>query len=178
MSVSETEHGIFDPGEIVQPTLAALHGFWLANHKHGVPPGRADIDPSKIVPLLPIVMLVDVAERIEDYSFRLFGTGLVQEFGEDRTGRRFGDLLHVENAHHVMERFRLVVQNRTPDYETSRLVSTERPHRAYARLLLPLSTDKSRVDMVLGGIAYFRSFDRTSLGPSKRHPAPWPRALD
>ncbi|MEE8246037.1 MAG: PAS domain-containing protein, partial [Alphaproteobacteria bacterium] len=83
---------MLDSSRIAEPLLRKCHDYWRSKCPPDGPPARRDIDPLEMVEFLPNVILVNTASVVGDFTFRLFGTGAVFGFGEDRTGKRFGDL--------------------------------------------------------------------------------------
>jgi len=78
--------------------------YWFSL-KSTVPDGiptRAMFDPSRIVPLLPYILIHDLS--VPDRStLRLVGTGIVQRLGVDPTGSNYLDLVEPgarANSHH------------------------------------------------------------------------------
>ncbi|MGK2741059.1 PAS domain-containing protein [Tepidicaulis sp. LMO-SS28] len=72
--------------------VAALFDYWNEARGGNPMPRRADIDPVKIPRLLPFILIVDELPPTGKGRIRLFGTGLVELFGEDRTGTQFADI--------------------------------------------------------------------------------------
>jgi len=146
---------------ITPPILVALFDYWDGKRNDRPMPARDDIDPVEIPRLLPNVYLVDVGETILDYRFRLMGTAAVEGFGEDRTGRDFTILTKVDNSARVLSEYEAVVQSAHPGYLDAMPISREDFHRIYYRLILPLSDDGTRVNMLLCG-AHFEPAERGS----------------
>jgi len=123
-------------------------------------PLRSAIDPAEIPALLPHMMLVDTADRLEDFRYRLFGTSVCQGFGHDRTGVRFGDLPKIENYDAVYEGYWLTGTTAQPHYFPGRILSEKRDYISYSRLTLPISEQGDKVDMILGGAVFFQTGKR------------------
>lgn len=145
------------PLEIVEPKLNALYSYWLSKCGNRTMPARPDIDPVEIPGLLPNLLLMDTADDLADFRFRLFGTELCKQFCEDRTGFRIGDFrARIDNQEEVFGGYWTVYAERRPHYFPDRTLSVEKDFIRYARLLLPLSADGETVNMILGGIEFHR----------------------
>jgi len=83
--------------DIQETRLRELFEYWNAKRGERRMPLRSEIDPAEIPALLPHMMLVDTAETLEDFRYRLFGTSVCHGFGHDRTGVRFGDLPKIDS---------------------------------------------------------------------------------
>lgn len=140
---------------ILEPQLRDVFIYWQGKRTGTRPPPRNQLDPVVDIPrLAPDLFLVETAASLADFRIRLYGSALVEGFGEDRTGRRLGDLTHVENHGDVIQGYWQVYESGTPLYTPRRTVSTLQDYCAYSRLLLPLSVDGRRIDMILGGIVF------------------------
>lgn len=153
-------HQAFDPSVVQEPALRALYAYWADRAGARPMPARGDLDPIDIPTLLPKVILVDLAERLDDFRFRLCGTGVVRGFKHDRTGVTLGALRpDLENSDEVYAGYWRCYQDAEPDYFHGRVVSSAMEHRRYSRLLLPLSRDGQRVDMIFGGFVFYVESD-------------------
>lgn len=152
---ADTGYGLIDLADISEPALCGLYAYWDALRGRGLPPRRADIDPLDMRAFLPHVFLTETADHIDDFRFRLYGTAVVEGFGEDRTGRRFEQHAYIENVHEVNAGYLFVRDNGRPHYLPNRVVSHWLDYRGYSRLLLPLFGDGDRVEMIIGGAWFF-----------------------
>ena len=143
--------------KIAEPKLNALYSYWLSKCGNRPMPARPDIDPVEIPDLLPSLLLMDTAEELANFRFRLFGTELCKQFGEDRTGMNIGDFrVRIDNQEQVFAGDWNVYAERRPDYFPDRTLSVEKDFIRYSRVLLPLSPDGATVNMILGGIEFHR----------------------
>lgn len=152
---AESGYGLIDPDDIAEPVLRALYGYWDGLRAKGLRPRRADIDPLEMRGFLPHVFLADTAEHIDDFRFRLYGTAVVEGFGEDRTGWRFEQHAYIENVHEVNAGYLFVRDNARPHYLPNRVVSHWRDYQGYSRLLMPLFGETGQVEMIIGGAWFF-----------------------
>jgi hypothetical protein len=131
------------------PQIQALYAYWERKRAGRSMPSRADIQPVEIARLMPHVFIVDVAED-GGLTYRLFGTALVALFGREMTGRPLGDGLAADAADEARARYRLVIRDRKPYFHVARLVEPCNDFSEVERLLLPLSPNDVRIDMVIG----------------------------
>ncbi len=134
--------------------LRALKRYWDDKRGSRAMPARADLDPVDIPEILPYIMLVDTAETLEDFRYRLVGTEACRGFDRDRTGARFADLPRIESFDEVFDGYWRSFQERTPQYYHGPLALTGEDGIEFSRLTLPLSLDGNHVDMILVGIVY------------------------
>ncbi len=134
--------------------LWALKRYWDGKRGDRAMPARADLDPVDIPEILPYILLVDTAETLEEFRYRLIGTEACRGFDRDRTGARFADLPRTERFDEVYGGYWRSFQERTPQYFHGPLASIGEDRTQFSRLTLPLSHDGNHVDMILGGIVY------------------------
>jgi hypothetical protein len=135
--------------------LKELLAYWEARRGMRPMPARADIDPVDIPSLLPYIVLVETAETLGDFRYRLCGTEFCRGFEGERTGVRFADLPRIENYDQVYEGYWRTYEEKAARYFHGQIVSPTRDFVKYSRLTLPLSTDGEWVDMILGGFVFF-----------------------
>jgi hypothetical protein len=134
--------------------LRELNRYWDEKRGSRAMPARADLDPVDVPELLPYILLVDTADTLEEFRYRLIGTEACVGFDRDRTGGRFGDLPRSEHFDEVYGGYWRSFQERTPQYYHGPLSFTGDGRIRFSRLTLPLSRDGSHVDMILAGIVY------------------------
>ncbi len=164
-----TAPGPFDPAQVIEPELSELFGYWRERCVDRRCPARQDVDPLDIPHLLANLILLDTAESLEGFRYRVFGTEVCRGFGNDRTGATLGELAAgVENHEFVFAGYWRAFELAQPDYFHGRTVSFSRDYKRYSRLLLPLSGDGERVDMILGGMVFFQGDPlRASVWPDQ-----------
>ncbi|MHA1154139.1 MAG: PAS domain-containing protein [Alphaproteobacteria bacterium] len=134
--------------------LTALKRYWDDRRGSRGMPARADLDPVDVPELLPFILLVETAETLEAFRYRLIGTEACRGFDRDRTGARFSDLPRTGNFDEVYGGYWRSFRERTPQYFHGPLALTGDSRVQFSRLTLPLSHDGKHVDMILGGIVY------------------------
>lgn len=130
-----------------------LYAYWRGKRGHGGKlPARADIDPVDLRALLPRLALIDVLRDDAGLAFRyrLTGTEIVDRAGRDPTGKRFEDLYSGDYLATANATYREVVETGRP-HTSDRVypLVPGREYMSYDRLLLPLASDGSTVDMIM-----------------------------
>ncbi|GAB4375953.1 MAG: hypothetical protein Kow00114_39400 [Kiloniellaceae bacterium] len=167
-------NGAFDPAELPDNKLRRLYDYWRARCRNGGCPSRRDIDPLDIPELLPNLFLLDVIGDAEDFVFRLAGTLVEDVFSMSLRGKSIA-VIHkdagtpVPVAQHIE-----VARGAGPRYREGMVLVSGREHWKTQRLLLPLSSDGRRIDVLMGG-AVFRLGD--SLAEISAEPWSYPRAV-
>ncbi len=140
-----------DPTAINDPDLRHLHAYWTGLKGDRCCPTRSDLDPAEIKSILPYVMLVDVQRDPLDFRIRLTGTEIVSRFGEELTGRMLRDIDLDGESDSIFDCYASVVDSMEPRLDEEEYVRHDGRYMHYARLLLPLSHDGERVDILLIG---------------------------
>ncbi len=144
------------PNGISDPRLKSLYGYWSDKKGARVLPARQDIDPLEMKDWLGNLMLIEFPGDITTYRIRLDGTNLEHYYGSRRTGRGIETLTSEEERDLILEQYRPVIEKKRPAYIESEFINSDGVFSRQAKLILPLSSDGTRVHMVLVGI-YFRS---------------------
>jgi hypothetical protein len=152
---------------IDDPRLARLHAYWCEKRGERAAPGRADIRPEEISDLLPNVYLIDVMGEPPRFRFRLVGTGIVHEYGRDFTGKFLDELDLGGAAAAISSDCERVARECRPIAGMWRFTKNDGRELSYERVILPLSSDGKRVDMLLGAAA----MDGVGPFPELRSPA-------
>lgn len=136
---------------IDQPRLRELYAYWNDKRGERVAPRRADIDPLDLPRLLGNILICEVHDPPRDFTFRLFGTALVDAVGRDLTGARFSTLFSRDVAPDIVREYEMVADRCAPVISRQDAGWAQKSHVRYERLLLPLSDDGERVNRILGG---------------------------
>lgn len=122
-------------------------------------PGRQDIDPVDIPGLLRWVNLVEVHRRPGGLAFRhrLVGTGIVEVRNSDSTGLWFHELYDPAKLARLQPALEEVAQTGEPALISEDLGDIGKPHRTMSSLVMPLASDRRRVDMLLVVSQYDRA---------------------
>jgi len=137
--------------------LLRLTDYWRKKSAGRALPSRDAIDPTELLVHLPWLFMAEVVEGGADYQYRLVGTSIVSANHRDLTGRSFRELYGADPVKLEGARlgFDLAARTRTPIYTHGR--AFWRPDWTYDRfeaVFLPLSSDGSTVNVILGEIAY------------------------
>jgi len=145
-----------DPREAINclsPKNRMVLEYWVAKAGDREMPSRADLDPVIDLPKLTMHMfLVDVERGATRFRFRLVGTGVVDHVGREMTGKYLDELFDHEN-HYIdtREDYLDVIRHRAPRTDIVRFFSDLRGMVSnYERLLLPLSDDGQRINLLFG----------------------------
>jgi hypothetical protein len=128
--------------------LKRLYEYWLSKKGDRKAPRRADILPEEITDILPWVFLIErVGHRLR---YRLVGDEFRTIYGTKLTGMFMDevDLDHVTTAY-IGEYGR--AEQEGPVVRKWKFTKLDGRHLEYERLILPLSSDGTIIDMFLGG---------------------------
>lgn len=144
------------------PSIRHIWEYWDSRRQGRPMPSRRDIDPIDIpADLLPAIVLTEVLTEAPWLRYRLVGTAQAALRGRDPTGlpvqgNYMGAHLGLP-ADNVMLNYRIVIEKKTTVYIYNPIVGARPdgrsmrlfPVRANSTVLMPLSGDGNRVDMVL-----------------------------
>ena len=134
-----------------------IHNYWKTICGDHSVPDRQAFSPVAVKKHLPNIAIIDVDITAETFEVRLFGTALMELFGEDRTGRTQDDLTqkYADGAmeHIVLDRWQEVLTKTVHDkkpifFRTPRLRAGYR-HQSLQGIGLPLTNGSSEVTQVL-----------------------------
>ncbi|MFO0989620.1 MAG: PAS domain-containing protein [Alphaproteobacteria bacterium] len=145
-------HRLDDLSQLIEPGLRALHAYWSVKRGARPMPARADIDPVEVPRLLPHLMLVAVSDDPPRFRFRLVGTEIVARYGDELTGRALDEIDLGGEIGSIQSQYEETVRAAAPTYCRHAIETRQGKYLRYERLLLPLSSDGIRVDMLLGGV--------------------------
>jgi hypothetical protein len=148
--VGDSHDGPNAAGSPLSEPWRQLHRYWLSKHVDGRPPARADIDPVTEIPrLVANLMIIDAVE--DDFVYRFVGTEVVEQTGEDMTGRSVGTSRKYAAIRSIwLTALEFVRLNRQPQlliYRFGPQVSARQ-----AVLLMPLHAAPGAVFKILGGV--------------------------
>lgn len=146
----------FDGTTITDPRLHGLYEYWRSKAGPRAMPARKDIDPTEMKPWIGNLILVEFPDDVLQFRVRLEGTNIVDFYGTSRTGRGIEALTNAQERELLLAQYGAVLDRREPAYYVARFISSEGKHVHQVKLLLPLSNDGQRVNMILGGIYFGR----------------------
>jgi hypothetical protein len=139
---------------IVHPHLQRLYQYWAEKRGERAMPSRADIDPLDMRFAIGNLILIDVIEgSAPQFRIRLHGSNLSERVGFDLTGKMLDALPHPEFRELTRQSFTKVAKTKKPLHAYRDRVLDDR-RRHYETLILPLSSDGDRVDLILCGLFY------------------------
>ena len=117
-------------------------------------PSRADIDPLEMKAWLGNLVLIEFFGDVHHYRIRIDGTNIAEMGGKGRSGKGIEALTAEAERELLMRQDQSVLAEGRPAYYEAEFTNSEGRHLRESKLLLPLSTDGTNVNMVLGGIYY------------------------
>jgi hypothetical protein len=154
--------------DLTSPRLKELFFYWRAKKGERVAPSRSDIQPQEIKRLLPIIYLMDVVPEPQRFRFRLVGTGIVDYFGEEITGRYLDELELNLPMDELLDQYREAVRERRAFHRRWLYTKRDRRRLEYERIILPLSADGTAINMLLCAAAW-KDIDATRAQFGVRH---------
>lgn len=142
--------------EITDARLRRLYEYWGAKQAGRRAPARCDIDPVEIPELLGFVSLFEVQNDPRDYKVRLNGTEVAEMLGQEITGKFCSTIMSGSEAVDCKAAFDLCVDQCLPTTVETSLAFCDKPYMAQAIIILPLSSDGERVDMIITAHSYHR----------------------
>jgi len=142
------EDGLMAASDMVSGYHADLYKYWNAARGARATPTRSDFDPIGLVRILPFIGLVE--RRQEGYFWRLIGTAIVEHFGQDLTGERYG--AHFSPPAFVAATtatFDLALEREVPFFDAFVYRSLRGSIHAVSRLACPLAADAAHPPMVI-----------------------------
>lgn len=152
----------FDVTAVTDPRLRRLHDYWRAKAGDRPMPARKDIDPLDMKEWLGNLVLVEFFDGAAKSRVRLEGTNITDFYGSTRLGRGLEMLTGREERELLLAQYGAVLSSREPAFYAARFTTSENKYVHQVKLLLPLSDDGQRVNMILGGI-YFRRLDENGV---------------
>lgn len=143
--------------QLTHPHHRQMFDYWRGKFVGSMPPPRAAIDPLEIpTDILPWLILYTVhwEEDRPRFQFRLVGTGIVQRYNRDSTGKYFEDVYDSGTLPRQISAFSEVALNCQPAYARLRLPVPERDFIPYERLLLPLAGEDGRVEAIIAVMGF------------------------
>ena len=138
--------------EVCLPATADFYRYWDSKRQGRAMPARSDLDPIEMRRWLPGIILVDVLQDPYRLVYRLVGTRSVDIRSSEVTGRTVQEGQHGSKLPHVMENYRLVIEERKLVYDWDGTANRSGDEIATEVLMLPLSSDGTTVDRVISYI--------------------------
>ncbi|MFD2261739.1 PAS domain-containing protein [Lacibacterium aquatile] len=147
--------------DVCSPRIRRFYSYWESRRNGRLMPTRGDINPADIADLLPYIVLTEVLNEAPYLIYRLVGTKQVAMRGRDPTGM---PVISNHLGHHIafapdeiILNYRFAIEKRQPIYDYYPLTGPDTgdtsfeagPVKEIGTLLLPLSADGERVNMVI-----------------------------
>ncbi|MBI3507483.1 MAG: PAS domain-containing protein [Proteobacteria bacterium] len=142
--------GDFDPASLRSKRLRRFFEYWNAKRGTREMPARGNIDPVEIPWLLGYVTLHEVLPE-GGFRFRIDATHTANMFGFDMTGRTLAEYPDAQVREMIRSSLVAVLETRQPQRKDLDYGTSFRQWR-YERLILPLSEDGARIDMLMSAI--------------------------
>lgn len=126
--------------------------YWDARRGACALPGRRDIDPAELTPILPNLLLVDVAHDPLDFAYRLIGTEIVENSARDYTGTRLMDLPGQRPPSAIWTLYETCVRERRPVRAKIPYLRIE--GHFVEMMSLPLAADGATIDMLIASVTF------------------------
>lgn len=140
----------FDPDELRSKRLRRFYSYWSGRCGGREMPARRDIDPIDIPWMLGYVTLHDVLPD-GGFRFRIDASHTAAMFGFDMTGRTLAEYPVPEVREMIRSSLVAVIETRQPQRKDLDYGTAFR-HWRYERLILPLSDDGERIDILMSAI--------------------------
>ena len=127
-----------------------LFAYWASRREGGRLPSRGQIHPSHFKRHLPTISLIEVGRDPRAYRLRLAGTGLYGIYAREITGRTLEEIYNTAATEYWRRELDNVVAERRPAAGVHSLGWRGAPHLSILWLRLPLSSNGTDVDMILG----------------------------
>lgn len=139
-------------------TLKQLKAYWEAKKGDRPAPPKSAIDPSELRNLLPNILLIEVVGDPPRFRARLFGSALVAAYGEEVTGK-FGEEVDLDEVRtELMSFVERSAAECKPQYLRAAFTKHNGRHLQYEQILLPLSDDGTKVNMLLSAYSVEQAY--------------------
>ncbi len=138
------------PITITDPRLQQVYDYWLRKRGTRLAPKREDMKPEDLKYVLPYIYILDVVGPPYRFRYRLAGTGFVEEYGGNVTGK-FADEIDLDDVGNlILDEFAEVARDARPMAAKWDYTKRDGRHLNYEHLILPLSSDGKKIDMLFG----------------------------
>jgi hypothetical protein len=155
--------------QIILPQQQKFYDYWRSKCRSGSFPSRHDISPEDIKSQLPMTTIMERVQGetpgLRRYRHRLAGTGYWNLYQSEIQGRFVDELpIGCRRAywHRVLDQ---VIETRKPYVGVTRPNTPNGSHLAQFWVRLPLSTNGTDIDMILGFDHLVKMSDVSQLAP-------------
>jgi hypothetical protein len=136
--------------------LAGLFDYWKGKAGQRQMPAYRDIDAVEMKAWLGNLVVVEFTESLFNYRVRLEGTNIEHYYGDRRTGQGVELVTSAEERDLLMSQYRPVYEEGRPAYYEAAFENSDGIYSHQAKLLLPLSDDGEKVNMILAAIYFLQ----------------------
>lgn len=137
---------VIDPANAVLQDLLAI---WQTARQGRSMPSRQDLTPQLLRQHLGWLHMLDVIDEPLNFRFRLYGSRIADVLGHDATGKLLSEAFHGDFFDAVLPAFQDLVHDKRPLMLKSTGGGANKEFLPVTSLMLPLSDDDDRVDVVL-----------------------------
>src|SRR5690242_15534169 len=100
----------------LNPRLLEFYALWRAKCHDGKLPGRADFSLEELRPYVGRIAILDVIDGGVDFRFRLYGTGIAEEYRGEMTGKSVS-AFRANFYEAIVPGYRRTVATKAPHYD-------------------------------------------------------------
>lgn len=131
------------------PDTLAFYQYWLGKAGTRAMPSRADLDPAEMKRWLSCIQLIDVFENPRRLIYRLVGESECALRGYNPKGRAVAEAALGQGTSDALGNYTIVIDEKRPVYDWSRIPHPNGFLVGQECVLLPLSDDGEKVNMVV-----------------------------
>lgn len=140
--------------------------YWHSKRGPRSMPQKADIIPGELKAILPNILLADALEAGTRFRCRLVGTGIVNAYGANMTGKFIGEVLPNVDDDFALDLYRMTYRQRLPVFSRGTYIAAGNSSSLTVnRLLLPLSDDDKLANVIMAVLTFeYKSREPGHLG--------------
>lgn len=125
----------------------ALEALWHAKHVNNRIPARGDFSLEELAPFMGRLALLDVVDGGRDFRFRLFGTGIADDYRAEMTGKLVSEYRDGYREP-ILRGYTAALETRRPYRDVVEVIDGFR-QVTWSRLVLPLAREGIDVEMLM-----------------------------
>lgn len=154
-------------GEPQTEEAVKLLDYWRALPRDGLVPGKSDLNPARILPLLPHIVMLELESR-EMFRLTLVGTEHGIRCGEEMTGGNYLDRVNPATKSHTVERMWQTIAHPVGSLYTYDEVARSGRRARIESLHLPLADEAGRPRYIVA-LAKEMNAEGYELNPLSEH---------
>lgn len=137
------------------PVLGPALAYWERKRGTRIAPSRRDLDATEIPPsVLPFLQITERLPASGRIRFRLVGTGIVEAYGADLTGKYVDEIYAGERLRYIVANYDAVCSNQRPVVVVNRYRSSRPVALVCHRLVMPLADDDATIRQFLTAMRF------------------------